>query len=113
MVPTKGRKRNNNKIYREMKLLCIDDKPGKGTSNFETWIVEGEVYTLRATTGSLINEQGVLLKEIKNPPVFIQELAGRVEPSFSRKRFVEVDDAMNLKEKESNVEVKEESLVLN
>lgn len=96
-----------------MKLLCIDDKPGKGTSNFETWIVEGEVYTLRATTGSLINEQGVLLKEIKNPPVFIQELAGRVEPSFSRKRFVEVDDAMNLKEKESNVEVKEESLVLN
>jgi len=96
-----------------MKLLCIDDKPGKGTSNFETWIVEGEVYTLRATTGSLVNEQGVLLKEIKNPPVYIQELAGRVEPSFSKKRFVEVDDAMNLVNKESNVEVKEESLILN
>ncbi len=95
-----------------MKLLCIDDKPGKGTSNFETWIVEGEVYTLRATTGSLVNEQGVLLKEIKNPPVYIQELAGRVEPSFSRKRFVEVSDTYEVME-ESNVEVREESLVLN
>jgi hypothetical protein len=96
-----------------MKLLCIDASHGKGTSNFENWIVEGEIYTLRSTTGSLVNEQGVLLKEIKNPPVYIQELAGRVEPSFARKRFVEVDDAMNIKEKESNVEVKEGSLILN
>lgn len=93
------------------KLLCVDATPGKGTSNFENWIVEGEVYTLRATTGSLVNEQGVLLKEIKNPPVFIKELAGRVEPSFARKRFVEVDDAMNLMEESKAV--KEENLILN
>jgi hypothetical protein len=95
-----------------MKLLCIDDKPGKGTSNFVNWVVEGEVYTLRATTGSLVNEQGVLLKEIKNPSVFIQELAGRVEPSFSRKRFAELSDTYEVME-ESNVEVKEDSLILN
>ena len=96
-----------------MKLLCIDASHGKGTSNFENWIVEGEIYTLRSTTGSLVNEQGVLLKEIKNPPVYIQELAGRVEPSFSRKRFVELNPDMSLVEKESNVEVKEETLILN
>lgn len=95
-----------------MKLLCIDDKPGKGTSNFENWIVEGEVYTLRAKTGSLVNEQGVLLKEIKNPSVYIQELAGRVEPSFAFRRFVELSDTYEVME-ESNVEVKEESLILN
>lgn len=94
-----------------MKLLCIDATPGKGTSNFKNWIVEGEVYTLRSTTGSLVNEQGVLLKEIKNPPVFIHELGGRVEPSFARKRFVEVDDAMNAME-ESRA-VKEDMLILN
>ena len=93
------------------KLLCIDATPGKGTSNFENWVVEGEVYTLRGTTGSLVNEVGVLLKEITNPPVFIQELGGRVEPNFARRRFVEVDAAMNILEETAHA--KEPSKVLN
>ena len=59
-----------------------------------------------------ILENYVLLKEIKNPSVYIQELAGRVEPSFAFRRFVELSDTYEVME-ESNVEVKEESLILN
>ena len=69
------------------------------------------MYTLRRTTGSLVNEVGVLLNEIKNPPVFIPELGGRVEPSYGRKRFVEVDDSMNILEEKSSI--KEPQKVLN
>lgn len=93
------------------KLLCIDDTRTPASKHFENWIEEGKVYTLRRYTGSLVGKQGVLLNEVKNPSVFIHELAGRAEPSFARERFVEVDDAMNLLEK--NVKENEKELILN
>ena len=96
-----------------MKLLCIRDDRTPASKHFENWIKAGEVYTVRRTEGSLHGPQRVLLVEVKNPPVFIPEFAGRVEPGFNLDRFVLVDDAMNLVNKESNVEVKEESLILN
>ena len=96
-----------------MKLLCIRDDRTPASKHFVNWITEGEVYTMRRTEGSLHGPKRVLLVEVKNPPVYIEEFAGRVEPGFDASRFVEVDDAMNIKEKESNVEVKEESLILN
>jgi hypothetical protein len=94
-----------------MKLLCINDKRTPASKHFENWVTEGEVYTLRRYTGSLTGKRGVLLNEIKNPSVFIQELAGRTEPSFSEDRFVEVNDSMEIVGKEVNI--KEESLILN
>lgn len=96
-----------------MKLLCIRDAKSPAAKHFVNWITEGEVYTVRRIEGSLHGPQRVLLVEVKNPPVFISEFAATMEPGWDLSRFVEVDDAMNLKEKESNVEVKEESLVLN
>jgi hypothetical protein len=96
-----------------MKLLCIRDERTPAAKHFVNWITEGEVYTMRHIEGSLHGPKRVLLVEVKNPPVFIQEFAGRVEPGFDLSRFVEVDDSMNLVNKESNVEVKEESLILN
>lgn len=93
-----------------MKLLCVDATRTKGTEYFENWVTEGEVYTLRAKTGSLTGVQGVLLKEIKNPSVFVTALNGHTEPSFAITRFAEVDDAMNIIREAS---VKEENLVLN
>lgn len=86
-----------------MKLLCINDKKNAVSKYFQNWITEGEVYTVRRQEGSLTEVQRVLLNEIKNPPIFIHELGGMVEPGFARNRFVEVDDLMNIKE-ESHAE---------
>ena len=85
------------------RLLCTNANRTPASKHFETWIEEGTVYTLRRFTGSLVGKQGVLLNEIKNPPVYIHELAGRAEPSFSRDRFVEVDEFMNVIENKESV----------
>lgn len=75
------------------KLLCIDDSRGPGSNHFINWIEAGETYTLRRKEGSFnSNEQRILLKEVKNPPVYIQELFMKVEPGFRASRFVEIDD---------------------
>ena len=93
-----------------MRLLCINASRPPAAKHFEHWIEEGIVYTLRSFTGSLVGKRGVLLKEIKNPPVYIQELAGRTEPSFAEDRFVEVDEHMNVIRE---TKVNEKDLVLN
>lgn len=93
-----------------MKLICVDDSRNKGSEYFENWIKEGEVYTLRRMTGSLSGEQGVLLNEVRNPSVFITALQGKTEPSFSIKRFAELNDLMEVVREAT---VKEDSLVLN
>lgn len=93
-----------------MRLLCINASRTPASKHFEHWIEEGTVYTLRRFTGSLVGKRGVLLKEIKNPPVYIHELAGRTEPSFAEDRFVEVDEHMNVIRE---TKVNEKDLVLN
>jgi len=93
------------------KLLCIDDSRSPASKHFQNWISEGELYTVRREEGSLHGETRVLLNEIKNAAVFVPELGANIEVGFRRSRFVEVDDAMNIIEK--NVTVKEENLVLN
>ena len=93
------------------KLLCIDDSRSPAAKHLPNWITEGELYTVRREEGSLHGATRVLLNEVKNPPVFVPEYQANIEPGFDRKRFAEVDDAMNIIEK--NVTVKEENLVLN
>lgn len=85
------------------RLLCINSERTPASKHFESWIEEGSVYTLRRYTGSLVGKQGVLLNELKNPSVYIQELAGRAEPSFSRDRFAEVDELMNVIENKETI----------
>lgn len=89
-----------------MKLLCIDDSPSEATHHFQQWVQEGQVYTVRRTEGSLYQGQRVLLKELRNDPVWINELQMKAEPGFSMQRFVPVDDLMNVVEekvRETNV----------
>lgn len=89
-----------------MKLLCIDAEKRKGSEHFENWIEEGKRYTLRKIGGSLTGETGYLLKEVKNPKIYIPELIGYTEPSFSAKRFVTLQDDSELEEvKEKEKEI--------
>jgi hypothetical protein len=78
------------------KYLCINDTKDKGSKFFNVWCVEGEVYTLERTTGSLIGKTGYIFKELKNDPVYIPELGGYTTPSYAADRFVELSDELEL-----------------
>lgn len=91
-----------------MKLLCIDDSRGPGSEHFENWVKEGETYTLRRAEGSM--EPGIqryLLKEIKNPPIYVSAIMSKAEPGFSSKRFIVLQEYNVLEE----VKVNEKELV--
>lgn len=91
-----------------MKLLCIDDSKGLGSEYFDQWVEAGETYTLRRSEGSLnAGDQRYLLKEIKNSPIFSTTLGMKIEPGFSSKRFVVLQDDKKMEE----VEEKEMELV--
>lgn len=86
-----------------MKLLCIDDTKGKGSEYFDQWVEVGETYTLRRAEGSFTaGTQRYLLKEIKNPPIYMTELGMKIEPGFIATRFVIVEDDKEMAAAESN-----------
>lgn len=86
-----------------MKLLCIDDSKGKGSEYFDQWVEAGEIYTLRRAEGSFTaGTQRYLLKEIKNPPIYVTELGIKIEPGFIATRFVIVEDDKEMATVESN-----------
>jgi hypothetical protein len=74
------------------KFICINDTKDKGSKFFNVWCVEGEVYTLERTTGSLVGKTGYIFKELKNDPVYIPELGGYTTPSYAADRFIELAD---------------------
>ena len=78
-------------------LLCVDDSRGPGSEYFETWVKEGEKYSIRRLEGSMDpNERRVLLNEIKNPKIKIAALGSYAEPGFALRRFVEIDELGNV-----------------
>jgi hypothetical protein len=82
------------------KVVCVDAKPNQKASQFYSeWLVEGKEYTVRRCEGSLVGQVRVLLEEVKNDPVFVAELQGKVEPGFAAYRFKSVE-AMYEKEEE-------------
>lgn len=87
-----------------MRLLCIDDSRGLGSELFVNWIEEGETYTVRRVEGSLTGEQRVLLREVKNPPIFITALQMNAEPGFAMKRFIVLDDNNSIQEHKQHVD---------
>lgn len=92
-----------------MKLLCIDDSRGPGSEHFQNWVQLGETYTLRRAEGSLEpGKQRYLLKEIKNPPIFVGELGIKAEPGFASTRFVVLEEDGALAEGN-----KKEELIIN
>lgn len=75
-----------------MKLKCIDDSRNEASKFFTSWVEEGVIYTLLREEGALNGEKRVLLKELRNPKVFVPELNGNFEVGFAKRRFVEVDE---------------------
>jgi hypothetical protein len=93
----------------QVKLMCINDSRSPSSKHFKNWIEEGKIYTLRLKEGSLHGVPRVLLKEVRNPSVYVPEFMAKVEPGFDANRFVEIDDAEALKEEFKE----EEELCLN
>ena len=87
------------------KVVCIDDKvkPGKESFTYVTfpyWIKEGTTYTVRALLDNDDIVPGLLLKELKNPTVFITLLNREQEPAFSLHRFKPLDEYEEEEEQE-------------
>lgn len=83
------------------KYVCINDSRSAASKHFDVWITNGEIYTLYRTTGSLVGKIGYIFKELKNKPVFIQELGGYTTPSYSADRFVELSDGLEANAQEA------------
>lgn len=71
------------------KILCVDDsiKNPKTKDLFKNWIKKDLEYTIRGTSLSLEGELGLLLEEVRNPPVEFTVLGGFAEPRFNANRF--------------------------
>ena len=87
------------------KVVCIDDKikPGKESFVFVTyhnWVKEGTTYTVRAVLDNDDIVTGILLKELKNPEVYITLLDREQEPAFSLHRFKVLDEFEEVEKKE-------------
>lgn len=74
-------------------VVCIDASPSTPTtmSKFETWPSKDEIYRIREQRPSGA-EGGVLLEEIKNPPVYFEQVMGKLEPAFSPDRFRRLEE---------------------
>ena len=75
------------------KVVCINAKKDDASREFfVSWVEEGQTYTVRRCEGSLHQGQRILLDEISNPPIYVKELFGSMEPGFAAKRFVSYED---------------------
>lgn len=90
------------------RIVCIDASKNhpRIDIDFQQWIEEGNEYVVRATSLDLKGEQGILLNEVRNKPIFSTLLGGKFEPRFASIRFrkVEVQDFFVEKQVEKNVE---------
>lgn len=80
--------------YSGKKVICIDaSMPNERVpKDYKYWLVKDEEYTIDSTRMDLNGEVGVTLKELSNPPVYIEVLGGKVIPGFNIKRFRFVDE---------------------
>jgi hypothetical protein len=87
------------------KIVCVDAKPAvEGVmSHFKYWVEDRQTYTVRSTRNGFTGHMGVLLEELKNPPILIEQLGGKAEPGYAEWRFrrlEEVLEQISIKEKE-------------
>lgn len=70
------------------KVVCIDDSPSTPRTmlRFRYWIVKDSIYTVRDQRPQGA-EGGILLEEIKNPPVYFEHFMGKLEPAYHPSRF--------------------------
>jgi len=91
------------------KVICLDSKDTHDTKKYcSQWIVEKAIYTVRRIEGSLTGETRVLLEEVRNAPVFITALQGKVEPGFAGKRFADLEQYLLSNSVEEVVELEGE-----
>jgi len=71
------------------KVICIDDSKNDNISYdaFQEWVREQEKYIVRRIEG-----ERVLLEEIRNKPVYVGSIMGKVEPGFAKKRFANYEN---------------------
>lgn len=89
------------------KVVCVDASPSTPTtmSKFEAWPSQDEVYHVRDQRPQGA-EGGVLLEELRNPPVYFEQVMGKLEPAFNPARFRRVEEetsAERAAEEESEV----------
>lgn len=84
------------------KVVCIDDSGNTLATmrKFSSWPVRDEIYTVREQRPEGA-EGGVLLEEIKNEPVYFQQVMGKLEPAYHPDRFRRVEEAGQLEEQET------------
>lgn len=89
------------------KVVCVDASHSTPTtmSKFRTWPSQDEVYRVRDQRPEGA-EGGLLLEELRNPPVYFEQVMGKLEPAFNPKRFRRVEEeasAESAEEEESEV----------
>ena len=89
--------------------MCINASDRGSLEYFPNWVEEGETYTVRRIEDGMYGRKRVLLEEIKNPPMYVEELMGKTEPGFNMERFVPVEDS-SMEETESVSEELEEAI---
>ena len=79
------------------RVICVDDSIKQeaflGTvSNFQQWIKKGVIYTIRDVLHNDDIVTGILLKEVRNKPVYIKLINREQEPAFATWRFRELEE---------------------
>lgn len=88
-----------------MKVVCINDDFSMHpfiSEHYKNLPKKDKTYTIRQVRPAGA-EGGILLEEIKNPPIFFTLYQGKLEPAFNPKRFVPLDEFYS-KEAEEAVE---------
>lgn len=97
------------KITKKDQVVCINGDFSMYpmiNQHYKSLPTEGNIYTVREIRPSNA-EGGILLEEIINPTIWFEHYQGNLEPAFSPKRFVPLEEYLN-----EDTAVKEEVLEL-
>jgi hypothetical protein len=98
------------------RVMCVDDtiKPEAFFAileNYQNWVKNGKIYTVREFLDNDEIVPGILLEEITNKPIFIKLLGREQEPAFGLFRFRELEEneleALEISEEDSFVKLEE------
>jgi len=86
------------------RVVCIDDSKPKDFKphHFPNWVVQDEIYHVRAILNNDDIVPGVLLREIKNPMLFIPLINELQEGAFRETRFSLLKSAQMIMETEEH-----------
>jgi hypothetical protein len=99
------------------KVVCIDDSVKVGQEEFvakayKQWVKKDQVYTVRAVLDNNDIVTGILLKEVKNNPIYIHLIDDFQEPAFRLSRFRELNEFEPVSKEEEVVNIIKQILEL-